>query len=232
MVTIGDAVRYPTVRDDWYRTILIGGVLTLFGFLIVPLILVYGYLVRVIQARLAGETAPPVFEEWGQLLVVGIQAFVIGLIFMLIPLIVAATTIGGAIVAFATGTEVGAGVGMLGLFVGILLSFVLALLFGYIAVAAIVNFARTERFGDAFAISEIKPILFHRDYAIGWLAGVAVILAASIIGAMLNVIPLIGWVVAAFVSFYAQIAAVSLWADGYVTSSGGRERVVLEHPPA
>lgn len=215
MVTLNEAIRYPTHRDEWYRTIIIGGVLSIFSFLIIPILIVYGYLIRVIRARLDGKTTPPVFDEWAELLVDGVKMAIIGIVYLLIPALVAGLTIGGALLAFFTGTETGAAAGMLGLAGGFFLSSILAIIFGYVAVAAIVNFARTADIGAAFDFGTLKPILFHSDYAIAWLTAVVVMIVAGIIGGIISVIPILGFIIAAFVYFYAQVVAAGIWADGF-----------------
>lgn len=233
MSTINESIRYPMERDEWYKTIIIGGILSLFSFLIIPILLVYGFIIRVIQSRLAGQRQPPEFGDWATLLVDGVKVAIIGFVYLLIPLIVAAFTIGGALMSIATGTEAGAAVGLAGLFGGFLLSSLLVLIFGYIAVAAIVNFARTEQFGDAFDFGTIKQVIFHSDYAIAWLTAVVVLIVAGIVAGMLNIIPILGWVVAAFVYFYAQIVAAGIWADGFEAAREGADvsgHVVSDDP--
>ncbi len=83
MESIDDALTYPMEDDDWTVTVLIGGGLSLLSFLIVPAILVYGYLVQAIRKRADGATQPPGFEDWGELLVDGVKAWLIGIEYML-----------------------------------------------------------------------------------------------------------------------------------------------------
>lgn len=211
MGSFSDAVTRPMESDDWIMTVLIGGVLMFLGFLIVPLFLVYGYVVGIIRDRLAGDDELPSFGNWATLFVEGLQAWLIGLIYMIVPLIVGGATVGGAVLAMATGSEAGAAMGFTTMFIGLGLTALLALVFGYVAVAAVVNFAREERFGAAFDFGELKPIVLHRDFAIAWLAAVAVFIVASIIYS----IPVIGWLLAPFVSFYAALIAADLWAGGF-----------------
>lgn len=204
-------VRYPMESDDWVKTILIGGVLIFFGFLFVPLFLVYGYIVRTIRGVLADDSSPPEFIEWGKLLVDGVLAWIISVVYLLIPLIVAGITIGGSITAIATGSEIGAAAGTGGMFVGLTISTILSIAFGYLAVVALVNFAREGRFGAAFDFDVIKTVALDRDYATAWLVSVGVFLVAGVVG----MIPFIGWILTPFVSFYAAIVAANLWAGGF-----------------
>ena len=204
-------VRYPMESDEWLKTILIGGVLIFFGFLLIPLFLVYGYIIRTIRGVLADDPSPPEFDEWGELFVDGVSAWVVSVVYLLVPLIVAGITIGGSIAAVATGSEIGAAAGAGGLLVGLTISTILSLAFGYLAVVAIVNFAREGQFGAAFDLDVIKTVALDRDYAIAWLVSVGVFLIAGVVSS----IPFVGWIITPFVSFYAAIVAADLWAGGF-----------------
>jgi hypothetical protein len=210
-MNLDEAVRYPTRSDSWIKTVLIGGILIFFGFLLVPLFLVYGYIVRSIGAVLADDPSPPEFDEWGELFVDGALAWIISIVYLLVPLLVAGFTIGGSIAAVATGSEIGAAAGAGGLLVGLTISTILSLAFGYLAVVAIVNFAREGQFGAAFDLDVIKTVALDRDYAIAWLVSVGVFLIAGVVSS----IPFVGWIITPFVSFYAAIVAADLWAGGF-----------------
>lgn len=210
-MNLDEAVRYPTRSDSWIKTVLIGGVLIFLGFLLVPLFLVYGYIVRSIGAVLADDPSPPEFDEWGELFVDGALAWIISIVYLLVPLLVAGFTIGGSIAAVATGSEIGAAAGAGGLLVGLTISTILSLAFGYLAVVAVVNFAREGQFGAAFDLDVIKTVALDRDYAIAWLVSVGVFLIAGVVSS----IPFVGWIITPFVSFYAAIVAADLWAGGF-----------------
>ena len=210
-MNLDEAVRYPTRSDSWIKTVLIGGVLIFLGFLLVPLFLVYGYTVRSIGAVLADDPSPPEFDEWGELFVDGALAWIISIVYLLVPLLVAGFTVGGSIAAVATGSEIGAAAGAGGLLVGLTISTILSLAFGYLAVVAIVNFAREGQFGAAFDLDVIKTVALDRDYAIAWLVSVGVFLIAGVVSS----IPFVGWIITPFVSFYAAIVAADLWAGGF-----------------
>ena len=221
MAQLEEAIRYPMASDDLVKTLLIGGGFFIFSFLIIPAILVYGYLITVIRSSLDGKPEPPVFEDWGGLLRKGILAWVIGIVYMIVPIIVASVTVGGSIAAFATGSGAGQAMGVAGLLGGLGLSFILTLLFGYFAVVAVVNFARTDELGAAFDFSTIRAVAMDGDYFGPWLLSVVVFIIASVIGGVLNVVPILGAIVGLFVFFYAQIVAANLWADGFAAAFDG-----------
>lgn len=213
---IQDALRYPQTGDDWTRTVLIGGILSLLGALVVPTVLVLGYLVRVLDRTMHGDDRPPVFDDWGDLLVDGAKAFVITIAYGFVPIVVSTAVVAGVILPFSVvegpgaGGATAGGVGLAVLIVGGLLAFVSALLALYVVPAAIAAFAETGRIGAAFSISRLRPALFSGTYATAWVMAFAVLVGAGLLAGALNAIPVIGFVIGGFVGFYAAVAAYYL----------------------
>jgi len=215
MQDVTDSFTYPTEREDWLKTIGIGGALLVFSFLLVPLLAVYGYLVRVVRASLADAAEPPVFDDWEGLLVDGLKAWVIGLAYMLVPLLVAGVTVSGSILAIATGSEAGAAAGIAGLLGGLALSVLLSLVFGYVAVAALLNFAAEGSLGAAFDFDALADVLLDTDFVISWPVSVLVFLVVGVVASALSAVPIVGSIVAAFPTFYAMVVVADVLADGF-----------------
>jgi hypothetical protein len=215
-----EAINYPRESEDWVRTLVIGSVLTLFGFLLIPAIVVFGYYVRVIRATMDGEERPPVFDEWEELFVDGLKAFVVTLVYMLVPAIVFGVSIGGFVAAVVFGTgDVGLGA-FLGALAGFTLSAVITLVFWYVVPAAVANVARTGSVGSGFAFGELRPALLSSTYAVPWLLSVAVLVGAGVVTGLLNVVPLLGFLLAIPVTFYATVVAFRLAATGFGDATG------------
>ena len=210
---IQDALGYLRTDDDWTRTVLIGGILSLLGVLIVPTILVGGYLVRVLRRTMHGDDRPPAFDEWETLLIDGAKAFAITLAYGLVPAAVAAAVVAGGLLSFSVvggsgaGGATAGGVGVAVVVVGSLLALVLGLLAAYVVPAAIAAFAETDRIGSAFSIAALRPVLTSGTYATAWVTALAVIIGAGLIAGALNAIPVIGFVIGGFVGFYAAVTA-------------------------
>lgn len=230
---VQEAIRYPAQSDDAVRTVAIGGLLVLFGFLVVPLLAVGGYAVRVLDRTASGDDAPPTFDEWGELIVTGLKAFVIGFAYMLLPTIVG----GGVFLVGVLGVGVSgdgaiAGLGLLGAMLGGLLWFALSLLVAYLVPAALANFAETRRLGAGFDLETLRPVWFSRTYALGWVTTFLVLLIGGLVSAVLNVVPVLGAIAGAFVGFYFAVAAYSVightWAD--VSMMPRRDRETLNDP--
>jgi len=213
---IRDALAYPRTGDDWPTTVLIGGILSLLGMLVVPTILVLGYLVRVLDRTMHGDEHLPDFDDWGELLVDGVQAFAVTLAYGFVPAVVAAVVVGGGILSFTVveGPEAGGtaldGFGIAVLAAGSLLAFVLGLLAAYVVPAAVAAFAETGRVAAAFSISDLRPVLTSGTYATAWLSAFAILVGAGLLASAVNAIPVVGFVVGGFVGFYAVVAAYHL----------------------
>lgn len=222
-----DAIRYPWTGDERLETIAIGGVLSLLGVLIVPTVLVFGYVVRVLRRVSAGETeSPPAFGDWESLLVDGLKAFVVAVVYGAVPAIVFTLAVLSWILPFSvtTGGEPAAGPNLFLVAVGLLvlaLSLVASVAAVYLVPAAVAAFARTGRLGAAFSLAELRAIAGDRDYAKGWLVAVAVSILASIVGGALSA-TFAGAVLVPFVSFYGTVASA------YAVGAGVSEIPLLE----
>jgi len=203
---ISESLGYLRTDDEWLKTVVIGGLLTFLGFLVVPAVLVAGYLVRVLRATMHGDDAPPRFDDWGALAGDGVRAFAIAVVYGLVPTLLIAVTAAFAAVVAGPGPRSGLVVGAV-TFVGGLLALALGLLAAYVVPAAVANYAEQGSVRAGFAVDDLRPVLTSGTYATAWLTGFAIVLGAGVVAALLNVVPLLGTVVGAFVSFYAVTAA-------------------------
>ncbi|MFB6159852.1 MAG: DUF4013 domain-containing protein [Haloferacaceae archaeon] len=219
-VDIETLATYPTESDDWLLTVAIGGVALFLSVLVVPWFLVAGYLVRAIRAGMAGATEPPGFDDWEQLLREGVVAGVIGLVYQLVPLVVFAVFVGGSALALVTGTDTGTGLGLLGLLGGVVVWWVLAVVFGYVGVAGIANYASEGTFAAGFDVDVIRTIVTSRAYLVAWAYVVALNLVVGVVTGVLNFVPVVGALAGLFVAFYALIIAGWLWGDGVASATG------------
>ena len=214
---IEEAINYPRNGDDALTTLLIGGVLGLLSVLVVPIFLLFGFTVRVLRSVEDGEEAPPTFGDWGDLFVDGLRAFAITLVYSLVPLIVLGVTVGGTAVALVAG-DAGPGA-IAGAFFGFLLGGLLWLVAFYMIPAALASFAREGRMGAAFDASVLRGVLLDGRYATAWLVAFVFFVVASVVVGVLNVVPILGFVVGAFVNFYVGVAAAYLYGNAFVDAS-------------
>lgn len=185
-----NALLYPR-RDGGWRTILIGGILILFGFLIVPIIPVHGYTVRLLRSAALDVDEPPQFDDWGELFVDGLKAFAVGFVYIIVPYVLVLISVGLTVLVGEAVFGDGAAVAGLSILVG-LIAMVFLLVVACTIPVALTNFAVEDRLGAAFEIKKIISAVFTRDYGIAVLLsiGVGLILffAFFIIGLIIQLI--------------------------------------------
>ncbi len=222
---LGEALSYPRRDDDWLRTLLIGGVLLVLSPLVLPALVVQGYLVRVLRGVIDGEVEPPVFDEWVEMLIDGLKLVVIQFVYGLIPgalAVVGSLVAGFGAFAASQGGRAGAGLGAgVGLFVGLifLLVFLLALLVAFLTPAAVANFAREDDLMAAFDFGTVREVVTSRAYLVAVLYALAVGIVIAVVGVILS-ITVVGVLLLVFVAFYGQVAIYYLVARGYTEALG------------
>ena len=212
---ISDSIKYPS--SDWSK-VLILGVIFIASILVVPILLVYGYLFRIIKATLAGLDELPEFDEIGEMFVDGLNIFVVGIVYSIPVWIIS------WIVGLITGTGMGtttAGLGpaMIGaLMASNIILIIVAIIIGLVEVVAIVNMAYYNGdLGAAFRFSEI----LDRITQIGWgkyIVTYIVIAVLAFIGFLIGVLTM--FVLIGFILLPLVIAP-------YITMFGSRAIAIL-----
>ena len=215
MEPIEEVLRYPTRRDDWVKTVLVGGALTVLGFLIVPALIVTGYVLAVLRGRVDGEPSPPAWGGWAKLLVDGLKAWVVTFVYAIVPVALGAVLVGGAAAAVMSGSDVGAVLGLLGFGIGSLVWLVVALAFFYPLPASLANLAVTGRLGAAFDVDVVRSVVSTRAYAVAWLWGLGVLVVSGVVGGAINAVPVLGWIVGAVFLFYVDVVLGAIWGAGF-----------------
>jgi hypothetical protein len=219
---ISESINYVQKSEEWLKTVIIGGILTLLG---VTSFLVIGYLMRVVRLTMAGDEEPPAFDDWESLAIDGLKGLVVSLVYVLIPgLLSGALFTFGALSFFGgiSGESAAAtAFGGVVLLVGFLVALVLGLAAAYIVPAAIAILVETDSIGAAFSYRRLKPALLSGKYATAWLMGAAVVIGASVLVGIVSAIPIIGvlGVLGVFVTFYSLVSAYYIigttWAEMY-----------------
>lgn len=218
-VDIEQVVTYPMESDDWILTVLIGGALSIFSFLLIPWFIVMGYILEDLRAGMEGAAEPPVFEDWGTLLKEGFVGAVIAFIYQLVPLIVFFFMVGGSILAMLTGSDAGTGIGIAGLLAGIFVTWVLAIIFGYIGFAGIANYAREGNFAAGFDVGVISDVVTSRAYLVAWGYAILISIGFGLLSGVLGIVPIIGALIGVFVTFYGMIAIAWILGNGFAEAT-------------
>ena len=173
-----------------------------------------------------GESRAPVLNDWVGMFINGIKLTVVSIIYFLIPMIVF-MVVGGAGIFMGAAAD-NPGVGAL---IGILIGLVVFFIFSLIALMALIRFARTDNFGEAFNFSAIVAHIGK----IGWVSyilaliilwvvvGVGVLvfaLVTSVISLILALIPFVGWILALILDVILAILIgpfVGVFTTRYIT---------------
>lgn len=237
-IDIESDARYPLTSEDAARTLLLGTVLSLFMWLIIPALPLWGYFLRVIRGSIEGTDEPPVFDDWEDLTREGVVAVVVFLIYQLLPIIIALVILAIGIGIGATGTETVRTVGGIVSILSILVWGVLQVIAGYLTPAAIANVAREQQIKAGFDVGLIRDVVLTQAYLVHWLYAICVSLVigfvASAVGgiiglpfSLLGLIPIIGllfllvaftipYIIGTAIGFYGQMVIMRIWGEGYV----------------
>lgn len=211
-----EGLSYPFNGDSALGRIIIGGLLGFGSFLIVPAIALMGYLVWVLDGAARGEEEPPAFENWGDMIVDGLKATAVTIVYGIVPFLLVFLSVfviaGGSASGSETGMGILGGIGLIGMLVSILAMFVLY----YLIPAALTNMALEDSFGAAFDFGTIKQVILTGDYLIAWL--IPFVLAALMnVVVFLLAITVVGLIVVPFIQFYVQVAAFYMFGVAFGT---------------
>ncbi|MFB6073937.1 MAG: DUF4013 domain-containing protein [Haloarculaceae archaeon] len=209
---LSEAIGYPWTGEQKLEIILVGGILSVLGFLLLPLFVVYGYLVRVVREASTGDAeTPPPFEDWERLLVEGFEALIVTFVYSLLPALVlsavAVLSLLPLLGAAMSGEPVT--IGVVAVLIGLvlaLLALVLSLAVAFLTPAAVGAFVRTGRLGAAFSPSEVRAVAGHGGYQSAWVVALVVVIGGGIVAGVLAA-TVIGAILTPFVMFYASVAA-------------------------
>ena len=240
-LTVGSlrqVLKFPFQGPNWQNRFLAGSGLILAGMAvpIVPLLFVYGYMLRVMRQTIEGqEPTLPDWEDWGRLLVDGLRMMVAGWVYMLPGSIV---WFGGMALYFASSfgiiilssTAEGGepsplfALIMLGsmavMFLSMALGTLLTVLGAIPAPVATAHFVARDKLAAVFAVREWWPLLRANKlgYLVAWIvtAGLGaiwyVLLMVLYMSAVLCcLIPIVG----APLGFYLMLVGAALFGHTY-----------------
>ena len=153
----------------------------------------------------------PDFTNAGQSFIRGLLCFVIAIIYMLIPLILFAIFGGLGVIPTVTGGDIGAVFGGLLASAGIIIAIIAAVILGFVAIPAEINFARNG-FAAAFKFSEIFGMISKAGFAKYILSYIVLIIVSFIFG-LLCAIPVVGIIISILVTIPLTFFMYKYWAN-------------------
>lgn len=236
-ITFETALTSLTDGDDGVKTILVGGALALFSWLLIPAVFVAGYGQRVLARTEAGEPAHS-FDGWGDLFAEGLKAVAVPAAYLAVPAVFMGAVLASLLIFSVETTVVdsstvtdpttvaesvtNASPDLLTVLVGggLALSAVTSLVAWDVLPAALARLAVDGRLDVAFELRKIASVVTDGGYATGWLlALVGLVIGGALVGGLASV-PIVGWALAPFAMFYANVVAFVLYRMVYRDSTG------------
>jgi hypothetical protein len=218
---VNKAFRYVFNDKQWITKLLVAVVMSVLAFLIVPALILQGYMVRVIRRVMDGQDNDlPEWVDWGKLLRDGFFVTVGELIWSL-PFILLIIVLG--IITGALGSvmdESGQLVAALTTSAGLLLSCLVILMvvaFLFIVPALLIQYAIKGDFGAMFRFGEVLDIIrnYMADILIAFGVTVVAVLAISVVAGVVGIVPCLGWIAAAIIGLamgpYVQFVSSHLY---------------------
>lgn len=231
-VTLESTLRRPLESEDWQRRLLVGTLLVLTAAKLLPALLLAGFAFRVLRA---GDDAPPGFADLRALAVEGVTVAGVALVYH-VPAIAAFAATAGyarAVLGWVPGPTRGfgsltaapaaSGFGVLAgavVAAGVVFTVALAVAGTYLSTAAVLRYVHLRSPYAAFDLAHVLALASTRRFLATWLTVAAALALARLVAGLLGVVPLVGSVLAAAVTFYA--AWVGL---GHLTDRLPRSRV-------
>lgn len=213
--------------DDkqWLSKLLIGVLMSILAFLIVPALILQGYLVKVIRHVMGGNwDSLPEWYDWGKLLKDGffvtVAQFIYTLPFIILMFLGMAAT--GGVASLSDGSDVAALATTGGGLILFCLIILFAVAFLFLTPAILIQYAIKDEFSACFRLGEVADIIRNHmaDILIAFLVTVVAGIVLSLLFGILAIIPCLGWIAAALIGLavgpyitfvtghlYGQIAA-------------------------
>jgi hypothetical protein len=227
---VAKAFGFVTEDERWLGKLGIGALISLLSFLILPIVLLVGYLVGVARNVMNGVERPlPEWEDLGTLFRDGLAIVVAQLVytlpFWLLACVALVVTIGaGGLAEMSEEAAVASIMATFGLVFCLGLVFAIALFL--LSPAIVIQYVRTDDFGSTFRLGEVVNIARENvgDILITALASfVASFLLNTVVG-IIAFIPCFGWVAAPVLALagYPWMMAVMGHLYGQVAAKGNK----------
>ncbi|MGE5372039.1 MAG: DUF4013 domain-containing protein [Solirubrobacterales bacterium] len=188
---------YPQSDENWIMKTVIGALLFW-----IPIINFFFFGYNLASARLGSQDRleMPEWDTLNEHFLNGFMVFLISLGYQAIPILVLILSVGGSLISLGIGSALGAGAGIAG---GMVLWWILTMVFGFFMPMALSAYAATGQMADAFALGELwrRMSLVLQEYILAY----AAFWIGSAIITCFYTIPMIGWIAAWFGEAYLLI---------------------------
>jgi len=225
---IGKAFTFVFEDDDWVVKVLIAiGILVagiVLSWLIIPGILagllLSGYALEITRRVIRGDaTVLPAWDDWGQLLIDGLQVAIIGIVYAL-PIIIVSFCVGAPLGWMTENSEAASAFfsAALGCF-----NFLWAIVLSLVLPAAIARFATEGELASAFQFGDVLALV--RDNLGTYVLTAVMVWVAGIIAGLGMLLCFVGFF---FTAVYAQMVNGYLYGQAYLAATGQPPQAVSE----
>jgi hypothetical protein len=196
--------------EKWPTKVLVGGILVLLSFLVIPALLVGGYMIEYVRRVARGEgDRLPEWSDWGEYFAKGVLSFLIELVYNL-PLVLLGICFSLFAAAVGDRQDADAAISIATLCLAVP-AVVYGLLVAFVLPAARLRYAVHDNLGAAFQFGEVFGLISTSlsNYVVFVVAAVGAALAAVLV--TLVTLPLcgLGLIVAPFATFWSY----AVWAN-------------------
>ncbi len=216
-VDINQAFRFVFDDERWTNKILIGVLMSLLSFLILPAFILSGWVLQIVRNVMSGVKRPLAeWDDWGKMLRDGFNLFIAQLVYglPLIILMIIFLALSGGFAAFSDSSSDAAAAGLtVTALLFTCIAFIYGILLLFLTPAITIQYAMTDELSATFRFSEVFAIA--REHFADILISVVVIVVAAVLFSMvtgvLSLIPCLGWIAAVVLglAFGPYIAAVT-----------------------
>ena len=225
---IGKAFTFVFEDKDWVVKVLIGiGILVagvVLSWLIIPAILaallLSGYSLEITRRVIRGDAEVlPAWDDWGQLLIDGLQVVIIGIVYAL-PIIIVSFCVGAPLQWMAEGSEgasafFGLALGCFNFFWAVVMSLTLPAAIGKFAAEG--ELASAFHFGDVIAMVRDNLATYVITAVLVWVTGI--ISGLGLLFCFIGVF---------FTGVYAELVNGHLYGQAYLEATGQTPQAVSE----
>lgn len=214
MVNYSEAIKRSF--SDW-KKFAIGTVLYLIPFLnLITGMFGTGYSLLCAKTAMKKNYKLPEWENWGDLFIKGLLAYVIMFLWFIPTFILAAIAGGAALLAFFQGDQTAAigAFGGLGIVAGLV--FLITI---YLMPSILLQFADKGKFGAGFDFGNIFSMAFTGDYFVAWILtmviGIVAVIIMGLISMLLAITVVLPWIVSAMFSFWMAVTSMTIFGEVY-----------------
>lgn len=218
---IRKAIVYVFQDPGWLVKLVIGDIMIILSFLIVPFLFLQGYQIELIRNVMRGEEHPlPEWTNWGERFRDGLNLTIAGLIYtapLWLALCLSSVAVLPAVLSEGDLSDTAALLSISGFGLMACLVFLFLIAYAVIAPAITIQYAREDTLGSTLRFGEVFAIV--RENLGDIILAVLVLMGLGAVLGLLGLIPLIGWLFSLGTAVYVYYVAGHLY--GQIGSKAG-----------